>query len=145
MKVPKPVMCSVCGLALCAHTQLGQFVEEQHPHVATASASMTKEALPPDPPHTDSGYEGAARIELGGVGVNGSSSSNALPPGNMVTDTANLIARRRQTYYPAASMVFTMPPLPLATASASMGKEALPVEPPHTHVEDQGTARIELV
>src|SRR5206468_1362946 len=118
MRVTKPVASSICGcgLVLCAHVQVGQFVETLHPHAP--SASVVKEALPPEPLHTPDDYQGTARIELTGVGVNGSSSSNILPPGNMVTDTANLIARRRQ-YYPTASMFFTMPPLPLVTASAS--------------------------
>ena len=123
MKVPKPVTCSICGglLVLCVHAQVGQFVEALHPHTPSVLASLVKEALPPEPLHAPDDYRGTARIELVEVGVNGSSSSNILPPGNgnMVTDTANLIARRRP-YYPSASMVFTMPPpLPLATATTT--------------------------
>src|SRR2546422_5671296 len=91
MKIPKPVVCAICGLALCACIQLRQIVEGLHP----------QEALPVEPPHTHVEYQGTARIELASAGVSGSTSRN-LPPGNFVMSNDT---RRVDHYAPASRLI----------------------------------------
>src|SRR5690242_3849996 len=80
MKAPKPTTCAICGaLVLCIHLQAHQVVEALHPYVPPVRVSMMREALPSEPPHTHVEYGGTARIELGGFGVNASSSATIMP------------------------------------------------------------------
>jgi hypothetical protein len=103
--------CAALGLTLCLHAQAGQFCENLRTLIPASNVSMSNEALPAEPSHAPTDYEGTARIELVSVGVNGSSSSDLPPGANTTLDAANWIAR-----YPR-SRLLAIPLLPNVISS----------------------------